>query len=47
MAEIELKSEEEKFSLPEWVDYEVTYKKRGAAEKDTLKNDELYNVLKS
>ena len=26
---------------------EVTYKKRGAAEKDTLKHDELYNVLKS
>ena len=28
VAEIELESEEEKFSLPEWVDYEVTYKEK-------------------
>ena len=26
---------------------EVTYKKRGGAGKDTIKHDELYNILKS
>ena len=28
IAEIELKSEEENFALPEWIDYEVTYEKK-------------------